>query len=161
MASQSGFTIVELVLVMVLLGILAASLWPRAPTASSLTLQARADQLASDIRYAQTLSMTRGQRYCLTLTATSYSLTNTDPVTNNCTTAEAHPGGLAQPISLCANACLSFPALTSSLIQFNGLGTPYINPTTTLNSTATITFSEDGNSRSIVIAPVTGRVLVQ
>src|SRR5205814_6797883 len=73
-----GFTLIELVLTMVLLGVLAVSFWPRAPTQQSMTLAARANQLASDIRYVQTLSMTRGVRFCIVMTASTYSLRTTD-----------------------------------------------------------------------------------
>ena len=78
---QRGFTLVELVVVLVLLGIVAATVGVRMSGASS-NLGAQADQLASDIRGAtfQSLSMTRAQRHCIAFAAASYQVTNTNSV---------------------------------------------------------------------------------
>lgn len=158
-----GFTLIELVLVMLVVGILAVSVWSRSTSRESLTLQARAEQLASDIRYAQTLSMTTGTRHCVALEPTSgppysgYSLRSD----TNCTTAVTHPGGLAVPISLClSGTCMTAPVLTNDFVQFDGLGVPYSASATALAANAVITISDDG-SKTITITPQTGRVLVQ
>src|SRR5260221_11553583 len=72
-----GFTLVELVMVLLLIGILAFVVLPRT-SQNTLELSSQAEQLATDIRYAQTLSMTRGAalgtqgRYCIFFTATGY-----------------------------------------------------------------------------------------
>lgn len=159
-----GFTLVELIVSMLLISILAVAVWPRAPSRESLTLQARADQLASDIRYAQTLSMTTGQRHCLTLNPTAgppYSGYTLTTAASNCVTAVAHPAGLAQPISLCVSGtCVTTPALANDYLQFDGLGIPYTAAATPLAANAVITISDDG-SKTVTVSPQTGRVLVQ
>lgn len=160
----SGFTLVELVVTVLLIGILAVSLWPRTPEKASLTLTARAEQLASDIRLAQTLSMTGGQRYCLSLTPVAgppYSGYQLTTAASGCVTPVQHPGGLTQPISLCnSGTCITAPALTNDYVQFNGLGIPYSAPATTLAASAVITLT-DGGAVTVTITPTTGRVVVQ
>lgn len=158
-----GFTLVELVLVMLIVSILAISIWPRSPSSESLTLQGRAEQLASDIRYAQTLSMTTGTRHCLMLEPTSgppysgYSLRSDA----SCATAVDHPGGLTAPVALClSGTCVTAPALTNDFVQFDGLGVPYSASATPLAGSAVITISDDG-SRTVTVTPQTGRVVVQ
>ena len=155
-----GFTLIELTVVLIVAGILIVTFMPRLPTTESTTIKSRADQLASDIRYVQTLSMTRGGRYCLVATATSYELRSTDASSNCLATQEPHPAGLTQPIVLCTSNCLSFTNF-SGTVEFDGLGMPYSAPTTSISSTAVITFTDGGASKTISISPTTGRVIVQ
>ena len=157
-----GYTLVELVAVIVIASILAISVIPRAPSQASLTLTARATQLASDIRYVQTLSMTNGQRYCLTLTPSSpysgYSLTT---AASGCTTTVAHPGNLTQPIGVCGSTtCITAPALANGYLQFDGLGQPYTAANTLLAANAVITLTDSGSSQTVTVVPTTGRVTV-
>jgi prepilin-type N-terminal cleavage/methylation domain-containing protein len=155
-----GFTLIELVLVMLLASVLVVALLPRAPTKESLTISARAEQLASDLRYVQSLSMTRGSRYCVSLTASAYSLTTTDAGNNCLGVTEPHPALLTQPIAICIG-CMSWTNLPASVIQFDGLGTPYTAAATALANNAVITIADSGSTRTITISPITGRVLVQ
>lgn len=159
-----GFTLVELVVTMLLVGILAVFLWQRAPARESLTLLGRAEQLAADIRYAQTLSMTTGERHCVVLEPNSgppysgYSLRRDAA----CATPVEHPAGATQPVSVCLGpACVSAVAVAGDELQFDGLGVPYSPAATQLVAPAVITLVDDGGSRTITISPQTGRVRVQ
>ncbi len=157
-----GFTLIELIIVIVIAAILAVAVSARAPSRAALTLTARAKQLASDIRYVQTLSMTSGQRYCLTLTPSSpysgYSLTT---AASGCVTTTAHPAGLTQPVSVCnGTTCMTAPALTNNYLQFDTLGQPYNAPTTLLAANAVITLTDSGVSQTVTVAPTTGAVTV-
>jgi MSHA pilin protein MshC len=157
MFHSAGFTLVELVIVLVLLGILAIAIIPRAPSKGSLTLTGQAHQLASDIRYVQSLSMTRGQRFCFRLTPTGYNMTTT--AANACTaTPTEHPAGRALPVSLDGLSVNS--TLPAGDVIFNGKGAPYADATTALAANAVITLSGEGGTKTVTISPVTGRVVV-
>ena len=70
---QTGFSLIELVTIIVVISILmvvALINWP----GKVLNLDAQAYQLASDIRYAQSLSMTRGQRFRISMINDRYTL---------------------------------------------------------------------------------------
>jgi MSHA pilin protein MshC len=60
--NRGGFTLVELVMVIVLLGILAIFVAPKLPDMTSTKAGAFIDKLRVDIRYAQSLAMTRNLR---------------------------------------------------------------------------------------------------
>lgn len=161
-----GFTIIEVVITIVLLGILAAALLPRTPIREAVTILGRAEQLASDIRYAQTLSMTTGARHCLALDPAAgppysgYRLTNGAA----CNTTVVHPAGLTQPISLCSSGtCFTATSLPNDYVQFDGLGVPYAvaGSATALAANAVITISDAGGTKNITISHTTGRVVVQ
>lgn len=154
---HTGFTLIEMVMVLILIGVLAVVFVPRAPSKGSLTFAGQAQQLASDIRYVQALSMTRGQRYCLNLTGTGYSMT-----TSNCSTSVGveHPAGATFPIALDGVTLSS--NLPGGLVTFTGKGEPYTDAaaTTALAMNAVITLNGDGGPGYVCVSPATGRVLV-
>ena len=61
--NHKGFTLVELVMVLVLIGIIAVVVTPNLGSVSSTKAPALADKLRADIRYAQNLAMTKNQAY--------------------------------------------------------------------------------------------------
>ena len=155
MMKSRGFTLVELVVVILLLAILAFTAIPRNP-GKSINLPGQAHQLAADIRYVQSLSMTRGQRYCFNLTGTGYRFTT---AASTCTTAVAHSTGSTSVITL-DGVSLSWTNLPNAYVIFSGEGVPYTAAAASLGSDAVITLAGDGGPKTVTISPVTGRVVV-
>ena len=158
--AQRGFTLRELLVVMVLVGIISAIALARMGNDPVLA-STQADQLAGDIRYVQALAMTQGQRYRLNLSATGYTLTLADAGG----TLVRHPvSGSTAQTNWNSGVTISLPPtnLPNNLIAFDGRGIPYIDNVATIAlaaaSTATITLSKGGANQSITITPLTGRV---
>lgn len=154
---KNGFTLVELVVIILLVGALAFIAVPRYLNKGAIDVSAMAEQLANDIRYTQSLAMTSGQRNRINLTATTYQITTSSggPVVHPVT-------GSAGPITL-NNVTLSVnPALANSYIGFDSKGIPYTDmpANTALAATTTITLTAGGNTRNVVVSPQTGRVTV-
>lgn len=155
---NSGFTLIESIIVIIVISILAVAAYLNWPGVQ-INLGAEAYQIANDIRYTQSLSMTKGERFRLTRTsATSYQISNSSG------TPIISAGG-ATTVTL--NNGIGFGTwsnLPNNLIVFDGKGTPYVDtatPGTPLASTATIPVVGNGQTTNIVITPETGRVTVQ
>jgi MSHA pilin protein MshC len=65
-----GFTIIELVMVMVILGVLSAYLLPRWTTIDT-TVHAQGDRMARDLRHAQAMAMNQGRTLTVQLPSNS------------------------------------------------------------------------------------------
>lgn len=151
-----GFSLIELVVVITLLSVVAAIATPRATESSRIGLLPRAEQLASDLRYAQALSMSNGQRYCVTFAANNYSITT---ASSNCTSTVVTPAG-TQQMTL-QNVTLTLSGLPANYVVFDGKGAPYVSAgasPTPLASAATLTLAADGSSAILTVVPMTGLV---
>jgi len=161
-----GFTLLELIVVLLLVGILAVIALPRM-SQNTIELSGQAEQVARDIRYAQTLSMTRGAalgsqgRYCIFFTATGYQFRhNANSYATPCTTAVAHPAtGSTAAIVLSGGTAVAAANLTGNYLEFDTKGQP--SSFTAPAGNATITLGATGGPRTVVVSPVTGMATVQ
>ncbi len=154
-----GFTLIEVIMVIAIISLLAIMPFFNFPSAS-LNLDGQAQQLANDIRYTQSLSMTKAQRYRLVITTGSSSY----QILNTAGTAARFASGNT---TVTLNSGISFGTLTNlpnNLIAFDGNGIPYTttgSPGTALAANATIPLQSSGSTKTVVILPLTGKVNVQ
>jgi len=155
MIKQKGFTLIELVCVIILLGVLSATVFINWPGVT-INLGAQAYQLADDLRYTQALSMTKDQRYALVITSST-----TYQITNGSGTAILNAFGST---TTTLQHGISFGTLTNlpnNLVAFNSKGIPYIttgSPGTALAAVATIPLNGGSSTMTVSIAPQTGNV---
>ena len=157
MKRNTAFTLIELIVVILIAAILAAIAVARWP-GGRINLNATAQQLASDIRYTQTLAMSRAQDYRLNVTASTYSITTGGgTAVNNPITGSAN---VALPSG--TTITISPTNLPNNLIAFDSQGIPYTDSTTaaTLGSAAVITLTSNSLTTTVTIQPQTGRVTV-
>ena len=160
-----GFTLVELVVVLLLIAILGFVALPRL-SQNTLELSSQAEQVATDIRYAQTLSMTRGAalgsqgRYCIFFTATGYQYRNNgNSYATPCTVAVNHPATGSSAAIVLAGTAVSTANLTGNYLEFDTKGQP--SSLAAPLSDATITLTATGGPRTVLVSPVTGKARVQ
>ncbi|MBN1684629.1 MAG: prepilin-type N-terminal cleavage/methylation domain-containing protein [Gammaproteobacteria bacterium] len=153
-----GFTLLEIVIVLIILliiGSILALFWP----GKSIELRSQTEQLAQDIRYTQSLCVSRNARYRLVfnLSPPGYHLTNPQ---GNPIIHPAHPQSTTITFSSGIHYGLIQPP--ASYVTFNGRGIPYIFSTTEqkLTTTLLITLTDGAVTRTIQITPKTGYVLV-
>jgi MSHA pilin protein MshC len=139
--NPSGFTLIEVIAVMIIVGILAATVISRinfGTTSSTASANGAAYMIASDIRYAQEWAMaTRSSR---TVSFTSGQSSYTSPVTGS-------------PIYLPTGATIS----NDFSVTFNSLGEPI---TTTPVGVWSVGVSAGGLPKTIAVLNYTGKVSI-
>jgi len=156
---NQGFSLIELIIVIIVMSILAILPFINMP-GPGLNLDAQAKKLANDIRYTQSFSMTKGQRYRLVITtgSSSYQILNTAGTAVRFTSGNT---------TTTLNSGISFGTLSNlpnNLIAFDGEGIPYTttgSPGTALAANATIPLQSSGSTTNVIIAPMTGTVTIQ
>ncbi len=90
---QNGFTLVELVVIILLLGILAAFAMPKLFNLSDYRTRAAYDEVAGAVRYAQKLAVASGCEVQVRISGNSYALQqhSTDCTSGAFTTISNHP----------------------------------------------------------------------
>jgi MSHA pilin protein MshC len=154
--NQRGFTLVELIMVMVIVGILGAVVAPRFFDANVFKSKGFADQVQATLRYAQKEAIAQRRNVCVATTSSDITLTiaSVSGAASACNTNLASPAG--QP-SNCPSAtykiCTPSAAITlasapSANFNFDALGRTAV--------TQTITIS--GATNNIVVEAETGYV---
>lgn len=160
-----GFTLIEIIAVVVILAIAAMIAIPAFSGASEMQLKSAADKLAADIEYAKSLAVTTQKVHRVTFNVNAKSYDIRDMSTNTIVTDPVRkaPFTVAYP----TDARLSSVTLQSATfgggasIQFDATGTPQNSGGTALSANGTVVLAAKGQTFTIVVAPVTGYVSIQ
>ena len=74
--NQDGFTFVELIVVILIVGILSVFIAPKFFADNDFKARGIADEIITAIRHAQRLSMTRGENHRIIITTSNYTVEN-------------------------------------------------------------------------------------
>jgi len=131
----AGFTLVELVVVLLLLGILSAYVVPRFTTRGDYDALAAQQDVKQALRYAQQLAMSRTDNAVVfTTTANSLSIT-IDGV------AAAKPGSGVYPLTMPTGI-----SLTAANVTFDRLGVPSASPTINITGAQALSVTIEGTT---------------
>jgi len=86
---HGGYTIIELVLVILIIAILGAAAGPRFFGKNTFEERAYLDELASSLRYAQKIAVASGCRVRVDIAGGGYATTQQSPLTGHCDPADA------------------------------------------------------------------------
>lgn len=167
---QHGFTLVELIMVIVMLGVLAMFAAPRMFNSADFYARGFHDETLSMLRYAQKAAIAQRRMVCVTFDVTSTpstaALTLEDPTPTSspmpdvsCTVNLAGPKG-DSPATVTAKSGTGFSAIktgTSDVTQliFSGLGHPVSPARLALADNTTV---EITGAASITVEAMTGYV---
>ena len=130
-ADSRGFTIIEIIMVVVLIGILAVSVVPKFMDTSAISLQGGAAMVAADIRYTQELAMSTHAPKTITFTTSDTFYTVNSQTMN-----------LPSRVSISSGATFTF----------NSLGEP------TTGGGSSVQITAGGSTKTITVESYTGRV---
>jgi len=146
-----GFTLVEFVIVVILVGILAATVMISFNAGRQHSVVVRADEFRRAISHAQLTALSQGARLRLTTTASGYSVCDT--ATCPAILTDPTTGGPFSADFSGENVILS--AAPIAAIDFDSMGRPQSGGAL-LATTTTFTFTGGGNSVSVRVFPITG-----
>jgi prepilin-type N-terminal cleavage/methylation domain-containing protein len=156
--NNRGFTLVEITVVVVLIGIIAAVVFARSISTDQINVVGQVDKIRNHIRHAQSMAMKRNEVWVLSCDEAQYWLSDIT------LTAVKLPGATTDRISL-ADLGVSMNAFE---VYFDPLGIPYHlyvdndnnNPITPGNP-RTITISAGSESQTLNVTPETGFITTQ
>lgn len=158
--NQRGFTLIELIMVMVVVGILAVAVAPRFFDANMFKSRGFADQVQATLRYAQKEAIAQHRNVCVAITASNIKLTIANAIpslaTSPCspTPTLVIPGQATNNISTPSAAITLSPATS---FNFDALGKPWdVLGTTPSTVQKSITIS--GVTNPIYVEAETGYV---
>jgi len=129
-----GFTMVELITVMVIAGVLASFALPYFTDRAKFNSRGFHDQVISTLRYAQKAAIAQNRFICVAFTANSIAVNYGND--NTCASGVlASPSGTPYPIE---NSNISV-ASTQNPLWFDALGKPQASAVITVQNTAPIT----------------------
>ncbi len=157
-ASVRGFTLIELVMVVVILGVLAVFAAPRLLRPSDFYVQGFHDETLAYLRFAQKTAVAQRRTVCVMFAASSVTLTiATAAATFTCPAAGPLTGPKGEvPVILAAKSGIAYVTPPSNF-NFDGLGQP-ITTGGTGAAQATQTFQVSGASKTITVETATGYV---
>lgn len=160
---MKGFTLIELVIIITLLGILSVVAITYFTSYYPLKLDAAANKLVSDIRYVQQQAITKQVNFGIyfqpaneTYQAYRETISNiiADPLTQDDLIVNYTTDEELRDIDLVST---NF----SDRLEFNPVGTPYDGTGSVLDYVGQITLTYSGNSRTIKIESNTGKVWIE
>lgn len=155
---MAGFTLVELVMTMVIIGILAAVVAPRLFDTNVFQSRGFADQVQASLRYAQKIAIAQRRNVCVTFTLPAPStitlrIASLSGAASPCDTNLTSFTGTPPAYVITAPAGIAFdtiaPAVAPVNFTFNALGAPTPAPQT---------INIIGAANGITIEAVTGYV---
>lgn len=163
-ADERGFSLPELVMVIVVIGILAVVVSPNAALFPTMKLNAAAQRVASDLRYAQAQAHREGGPVGLSFgSSSSYTVVRT-----TAKTAVADPLQPSQGLAFSTAADTRFKGVTwtwdfpsgNAILLFDSLGQPRDDLYEVATTPAVITLSLNGKTTTVTVEAVTGRISI-
>jgi len=153
---SSGFTLIEIIIVVVILAIAAMTAIPLMSSGGSVQIRSGANMIAADLEYARSMAISRGQNYSVVFDKDTDSYRIEDQYNN----IIPHPvkKGFNYVINFQNDSRLNKVDITNvnfnatQRVQFDCLGSP--------DNGGTISLNANGPTATITVEPVTGYISI-
>jgi prepilin-type N-terminal cleavage/methylation domain-containing protein len=166
----SGFTLVELIIVVVILSIAALIAVPMVSNAADIQVRAAANQIAAHLDYVKSMAITHQKRYYIIFDEANSSYEIREYPSSVVIDHPVNPGPFAVDFSTdgnlnrvnIASADFDSGSSVSNVLMFDYLGSPYSGTNSSLvTGQITLQDKQTGNFKLYVnIEPVTGYVTI-
>jgi prepilin-type N-terminal cleavage/methylation domain-containing protein len=161
-----GFTLTELVVIVTILGILSWLAYPKMAAMDEIKLDAAARRVAADLRYAQTLAMSRRVIHGILFSTALEKYTVFAP---NAATPITDPADRARSLIVDYTTRTEFKGVlvqsaafgTTPGVTFDYFGVPRDTSGVDLTTNGVVVLSYQGATDSVLVAPQTGTVTVR
>lgn len=154
-----GFTLIELILVILILGVLAVVAAPRVINSSDFYARGFHDETMALLRYAQKTAIAQRRTVCVTFAVAGVSSaslrTATVEAVGTCSANLMGPRG-DTPGTVTSRSGINYSASPPPAVSFDGLGQPLDASGAAITAARTITVT--GSGKVITIEPATGYV---
>jgi prepilin-type N-terminal cleavage/methylation domain-containing protein len=164
--TSRGFSLTELIVIISILGILSWIAYPKMSAMDEIKLDAAARRLAGDLRYAQSLAMSRRVIHGILFNTALEKYTVFAP---NASTPITDPADRARTMIVDYTSRSEFRGVlvqsaafgTTPGVTFDYFGVPRDTAGVDLSSTGTVVLSYQGQTDTVFVAPQTGMVTVR
>ena len=158
-----GFTLVEIIIVVMIIAIAAAIVGPMMSSAGSVQVRAAANMIAADLEYAKSMAITMQQNHRVVFDAAN----ETYQIQDSSGTVIDHPVEVGSDYSvdfgndgrLDRVDIVSADFDGNEEVEFDYLGRPYDSGGNSLNS-GVIRLAADGVTMTVNVGPVTGYISI-
>ncbi len=156
---QKGFTLIEMLIVVVILSIAAMAAIPMFSSGADMQIRSAANMIASDLEYARSMAISRGQNYSVVFndTTESYSIKDQTGTVINHPVKKGFPYTINfKTDSRLSKVNISSTNLTGDTVTFEPIGSPV-----GLTVEGTISLSAGSITATVNVEPVTGFITIQ
>jgi len=155
--SHSGFTIVELLIVVVILAIIGLTALPMISSAGSVQIRSAANMISADLEYARSLAISRGQNFCVEFDKNTERYWIEDQAGN----VIPHPvkKGFDYIVDFQNDGRLNSVDITN--VDFNMTATVLFDCLGSPDNGGTVILQADAHTTTISVEPVTGFISIQ
>ena len=159
---RHGFTLIEVIMVVLILGIAAAVVVPMASSAGSIQIRAGASMVAADLEYAKSMAISRGQAYSVEFSTANETYRVLDH--NNVEIPHPVKKGFNYVIDFKNDGRLDRVKIDNvnfgGKLTFDYLGTPYNSAGAPLAAAATVVLRSGDITKNVNVEPVTGFISI-